>query len=259
MLEQQPDPNIFQQLWTITNELRQKLEARFSLNPESSTQDLREYSSLDGKIRGSLTAFSGEEIDWLVHSWLGNPEKLNFNTMRLTTWLGPHIKVPHLAFEFGTVPNLFFYMDYIPRIEMLTDLDYLERYYEPVNQTFLKLQADQRLVPFTSKSVYVRLFQSPISLCYTSAPSEDALELTRTVAHEMLDRWLIWVEEAEPVPSQAREALAARDFWLRRTSAEADPGNKLAVQLLGGELTDKLVRSLWGGIKLGGGPSYPMN
>lgn len=253
MLEQNDDvdnTNVFQQLWAITNELRQKLDTRFVLNPEASTQDLREYSSLDGSIKGSLTAFSGEEIDWLVHSWLGNPEKLNFSTMRLTAWLGPHIQVPHLAFEFGTVPNIFFYMDYIPRTEMLTDLDYLERYYEPVNQTFLKLQSDSRLVAFTSKSPYIRLFQSPMSLCYTSSTGEDTLELTRTIAHEMLDRWLIWVDEAETVPENAREALAARDLWLRRTSAERDPGNKLAVQLLGAELTDKLVRSLWGGDRI---------
>jgi hypothetical protein len=66
----------------------------------------------------------------------------------------------------------------------------------------------------------------------------------------MLDRWLIWVDEAERVPEKAREALAARDLWLRRTSAERDPGNKLAVQLLGAELTDKLVRSLWGGDRI---------
>ncbi|BAY99362.1 red chlorophyll catabolite reductase [Tolypothrix tenuis PCC 7101] len=66
------------------------------------------------------------------------------------------------------------------------------------------------------------------------------------IAHEMLDRWLVWVEEAEPVPENAREALANRDLWLRRSSAERDPDNQIAVQMFGEELTDKLVRSLWG-------------
>jgi Red chlorophyll catabolite reductase (RCC reductase) len=247
MIERQP---VFEQLWSITNELHRKLDARFKLHPEPSTYDLQKYSSSDGNIKGSLTAFSGEEIDWLVHSWLGNPEKSNFSTMRLTTWLRSHIQVPHLAFEFSCSSNILFYIDYIPRTELLTDLEYLERYYEPVNQTYLQLQTDRRLSLFTSKSLYIRLFQSPISLCYTCSASEDTLELIRTVAREMLDRWLLWVDEAEPVPEDARAALAARDLLMRHTSAEYDPGNKLAAQMLGQELTDKLVRSLWGGDRI---------
>jgi hypothetical protein len=76
----------------------------------------------------------------------------------------------------------------------------------------------------------------------------DTLELIRTLAHETLDRWLTWVDAAEPVSEDAREALAARDLVLRRSSAERDPGNKFAAQMFGSELTDKLVRSLWGGV-----------
>jgi Red chlorophyll catabolite reductase (RCC reductase) len=243
---------VFEQLREITKELCQKLEARFQLHPDPSVEDLQQYSSLDGNIKGSLTAFSGEEIDWLIHSWLGNPEKSNFSTMRLTTWLKSHIQVPHLAFEFGTLPNgnILFYIDYIARTELLADLAYLDRYYEPVNQTFLKLQEDSRLKVFISKNVYIRLFQSPVSLCYTGAPTFETLELTGTLAHERLDRWLTWVDAAKPVPEDARTALAARDLSLRRISAERDPGNKFAAQLFGAQLTDKLVRSLWGGDRI---------
>ncbi|WP_392478574.1 red chlorophyll catabolite reductase [Nostoc sp. C110] len=241
---------VFEKLWGITKELHQKLEARFHLYPDPSVEDLQQYSSLDGNMKGSLTAFSGEEIDWLVHSWLGNPEKSNFSTMRLTTWLKSHIQVPHLAFEFGTLPNgnILFYIDYIARTELLTDLAYLDRYYEPVNQTFLKLQEDSRLKVFTSKSLYLRLFQSPVKLCYSGTPTLGTLELTRTLAHETLDRWLTWVDTAEPLPEDARTALATRDLLVRRTSAERDPGNKFIAQMFGSELADKLVRSLWGGV-----------
>ncbi|MEH2068121.1 MAG: red chlorophyll catabolite reductase [Nostoc sp.] len=240
---------VFEQLWEITKELYQKLQARFELNLDPSVEDLQQYSSLDGNINGSLSAFSGKEIDWLVHSWLGNPEKSNFSTMRLTVWLASHIHVPHLAFEFGTLPdgNILFYIDYIARTELLTDLAYLDRYYEPVNQTFLKLQEDPRLKLFISKSVYVRLFQSPVSLCYTAVPTSETLEITRTLAHETLERWLTWVDAAERVSEDARSALATRDLLLRRISAERDPGNKFAAQLFGTPLTDKLVRALWGG------------
>ena len=249
MIQQQPDTNntpVFEQLWAITNELRQKIDASFELHPEPGTKDLHEYSNADGTVKGSLTNLSGPEIDWLVQSWLRNSQR-NFSTMRLTTWLKPQIRIPHLAFEFGMMPNLYFYIDYIPRTDLLTDLEYLDRYYEPVEQTYLTLRANPNLSLFVRKGVYMRLFQSPINLCYTCAATEDNLALIRTVANEMLDRWLIWVDEAEPVPEDTRDSLAERDLFLRRTSAERDPGNQMVVRMFGEELTNKLIRALWGG------------
>lgn len=240
--------DVFEQLWTITCELKQKIETRFNLQPEASTEDLKEYSSQDDNLKGSLNVFKGEEIDWLVHFWFGNPGKSNFNTMRLTTWLNSHIQVPHLVFEFGTLPNIFFYIDYIPRTDLYTDLEHLNRYYEPVNETFLKLQANPNLTPFVSKSAYVRSFQSPVSLCYTCLPNDDNLNLIRTVAHEMTERWLISIDEAAPLSENMRSSLAKRDLFIRRSSAECDPGNKMAEQILGTELTDKIVKALWGGL-----------
>ncbi len=215
--------DVFEQLWGITCELKQKLETRFDLQPQASTKDLQQYSSKDGNLKGSLNAFAGKEIDWLVHSWLGNPGKSNFNTMRLTTWLSSHIQVPHLAFEFGTLPDIFFYIDYIPRTDLYTNLEYLNSYYEPVNETFLKLQANPDLTSFISKSAYVRSFQSPVSICYTCSPNDDTINLIRTLAHEITERWLLWVNEAAIVPDNMRNNLAERDLFIRRTSAENDP------------------------------------
>lgn len=226
------NPVVFEQLWQITNELRQKIEARFTLHPDPSTKDLQEYTGVDPNVKGSMTNFSGSEIDWLVHSWLRN-SKTGFSIVRLTSWLKPHIAVPHLAFEFSTFGNILFYIDYIPRSDILMNLDALDNYYESVNQTFLTLQGDSRLSPFISKSLHVRLFQSPINLCYTCAPTEDLLTLIRTIAHKMLDRWLAWIDAAETVTQSMQKALFERDLFIRRSSAERDPGNKMAAQILG--------------------------
>lgn len=240
--------DVFERLWGITCELKQKIETRFDLHPELSTKDLQEYKSNDGNAKGSLKTFSGKEIDWLVHSYLDNFKQSNFSTMRLTTWLSSHTEVPHLVFEFVTLPNILFYMDYIPRRDLYTNLEYFKSYYEPVNDTFLKLQVNPDLTPFISQSAFVRSFQSPINLCYTCLPSDDTLNLIRTLAHETLERWLIWVDEAAPVPENIRSKLAERDLLIRRSGAEGDPGNKIAAQMFGTELTDKLVKALWGGL-----------
>ena len=235
---------LFKRLWDLSGELRQKLETRFELHLDPSTTDLTAYSSPISEARGSLNAFFGPEIERLVHSWLTNPE-FNFSNVHLTVWLRQQVLVPHLVFEFGTLPKIFFYMDYLPRIDPLFDLEYLDRYYEPPNRTYLALQDDSRLSPWISRSYFVRQVQSPVSLCYTASNTEDSLELLRNVAHEMLDRWLVWVNEAQPVPKEEQVALAERDLLVRRTITERDPGKMRAVQMFGSELANILVRAMW--------------
>lgn len=252
MTEQQPDVDntlVFEQLWGITNQLRQKLDARFEVHLDVSTQELQKYSAQNGKVHGTLNTFSGSEIDWLVHQWARKPDS-GFNYVRLVVWLGSQIRVPHLAYELAGFGQLLFYMDYIPRADLSTDLEYLDRYYEPVNQTYLNFQEDSRFQPFISKSPYIRQVLSPACFCFTSPVTNETLMHISNLAHEMMDRWLIWVDEAETVPEEAREALAERDLIMRRAIAERDPGNQNSVRQLGAELTDKLVRSLWGGDRI---------
>ncbi len=226
MLEQQINVDntaLFEQLWGWTNELREKIDARFELHSDPSTENFQKYSALIGEAHGSLNTFSGPEIDWLVHSWLREP-KSGFCNMHLTVWLKSQIRVPHLAIVFATVPELFFFIDYVPRTDLFTDLDYLDRYYEPVNQTYLAFLKDSRFQQYISKTLYIRQVQSHTSLCYTSpVTEEETLARVHTLAHEMINRWLDWVDEAEPVAESERDALSERDLFVRRTVAERDP------------------------------------
>jgi hypothetical protein len=207
---------------------------------------LQSFSAAEGEIQGSLNIFSGSEIERLVHQWARRP-KAEFNYLRLIIWLRSHIRVPHLAFEFGTIGQLLCYMDYIPRTDLSYDLEYLDKYYEPVNETYLKFLADTRFQQFNSKNTYIRQVFSPTCLCFTSPITEEIITIISNTAYEMMERWLKWVDEAEPVPESARNALSQYDLILRRTIAERDPGNETAEQRLGEELADKIVRALWGG------------
>ena len=49
------------------------------------------------------------------------------------------------------------------------------------------------------------------------------------------------------MPVERRERLAADDLARRRTIAERDPANVMGVRFFGPEMTDRLVRALWGG------------
>lgn len=235
---------VFEQLQAILAELHQKLSDRFEFQPKPAEQPLQHFNSPDGSITGSVATYISPEIDWLVRSWFKVPQ-MGFSTMRLTAWLKPSLRVPHLAIELGTVPQLFFYIDYVPRIDLWSDLSYTEQYYESVDPTYLALRNNPNLSVFVSKGLYVRQFQSPIHLCFTCPSTEESLALIQTTVQEMGDRWLTWVDAAEPVPSEAQAALAERDLRMRQISAERDPGNAVVAKVFGQEFTEKLVRSLW--------------
>lgn len=236
-------PTVFERLTSILGELHEEIKQQLFIFPKEN-QPFREFTSSDGKINGSLLTFCGEVIDKLINTKI-NAIPMGFGTVRLVVWLNSSIDVPHLVFDFGTTPDIFFYMDYIPRVDLWNDLDYLQRYYATAGSTHLKLRENSDLSVFVSKSLYIRQLQSPVHISFTCPNTEDSLGLIHKVAHEMCDRWLTWVKQATPVPDTARSALAKRDFRIRRISAERDPDNAAVAKIFGDDFIQQLVKALW--------------
>lgn len=250
LLDEQPNVDntaLYGQLCAVQDDLWARLRARFSLVADGSSQRFQPYTAPDGSASGTLAAFSGPEVDWAVYGRVGNPAK-SFCNLNINVWLGPQTRVPHLMFQFGTFPAPFFYMDYFPRVHFLTTPGYMDRYFEPVNAQYTALMKDPRLTPFISQSTYVRALMSPVALCFLADRDGDGLlDLIRTNAHEFMERWLSWVDEAEPVRRQDYAELAHRDLELRRHAAERDPANVVPERIYGTAVASAVVRALWGG------------
>ena len=252
LLAAQPDVDStgwFGKLWDITRELSEKLTARFEVKPDGSTEKYASYTSLDGNAKGSLNTFVGPEIDWLVHSHIGNP-KHSFTNMHFTVWLGPQTKAPHFGMAMGTMPDIFFYFDYIPRTDLMVDLEYLDKYYYPVNAKWREFQDNPDYRPFISRDVYMRESVSQTGFVYLTTPTDKAISDIRELAHYMFDGFLKNVDESPDTPESERAALAERDLKVRRAIADRDPANVVGEQLFGKKMADELVRGLWGGDRL---------
>lgn len=248
LVAKSPDRNnrqIFISMWEVLSELKERIGRRFRLELDPSVSDLASYGSADGTTRGSLSAYAGDEVDWMIHSYMGTPEK-SFSNMHLTVWLGPQVRVPHFGMALGTIPHLFCYLDLIPRTDLMTDIEYLDKYYQPLNDQYLTFEQDQAFRPFVSKSLYMRQAQSRTSLCYMTEPHEVQLKKIRDAAHLLLDQWFSYLDSALQVDPQDRPALAERDLFLRRTISERDPANVMGEKIFGKELTNRLVGVLWG-------------
>ncbi|MET7962713.1 oxidoreductase [Micromonospora zamorensis] len=249
MLDDSPTVDVhetFHRYQALLGELKAKITARFALTRDPSTEPLEHYGDYPNGPGGSLAAYTGPEVDWLVHSWLGNPGA-SFANLHLTCWLGPQVRVPHLGLALLVWPGGWFYVDSVPRVNMVEHGDYYDRYYEPANEEWLQLRNDPAFDYFVSRAGFIRASLSPTAYCYSFDRSPENIEKVSQVTHAHVDRWLRWVDEAEPVPAEERAALAETDLRIRRNIADRDPANVMGVRYFGEETTNQLVRALWGG------------
>jgi red chlorophyll catabolite reductase (RCC reductase) len=255
LVEQSPDVDnreTFKQLWAILEEMNEKIQARFELTLDPCSEMFKDYRNIPGSPEGaegavgSLKTYSGPEVDWYVHSYIGSPES-SFTNMHITLSLGPQSLVPNFGFALGTVPDLFMYMDYIPRVDLVSNIEYVDKYYTAVNDEFLDLQEDDRFNPFISRNLYTRVAMTPTAVGYTAKNDPAVIEKVKGIAFDRLDRWLAWVDEAPKTPMADRQGILERDELVRRNICERDPANNLGDKLFGKGSAEKMVETLWGG------------
>ena len=105
MVEAEPDVDVRESwtaLWGILTEVKDRITAELPVERHASSADYDYYTA--GDFEGSLTTWTGPEVEWFVHSWIGN-RTASILDMNINVWLGQHIDVPHLCLVFGTVPK----------------------------------------------------------------------------------------------------------------------------------------------------------
>lgn len=233
------NPNVdvtpyWERCWGILSDVKEQIARRFpGLEREANTLDRDYYTSPNGEWEGSMKAWSGPGLDWLVNSWLGNRQN-SILDMNATAFLGQETDVPHLVLVFGTVPRLFFYADYTPRANLMTDLDYLDRYYgSEMNDWYLDLRGHENFQWSVSHGTYMRALTNPSTQSLTGDLNDGNVALLETYIRQMVERWLGWIDAAEPVPEELRATLQHNDFIVREMGYARDPMNKLAAQVFG--------------------------
>lgn len=247
-LAEHPDVDvrpIWERCFGILTDLLADVRSTFAVEPHHSSADYGSWVAPTGGWKGSLNTFTGPEAEWVVHSWIGDPEH-SILDMNLQVWLGPHVDVPHLVLVFGTIPKVFHYSDYVPRRDLAMDLDYVGRYYDAANEPYLALRGDERFTWSVSHGTYMRAINSPVAHSYVAEPTDDVLDTLEERVRERFATWLGWVRAAEPVPEGQRAELSRRDHALRRQIYENDPMNALGRKFLGDDLAGRLIAARFG-------------
>jgi rRNA processing protein Gar1 len=187
----------------------------------------------------ALAGIMGHEI---VHSWIGN-RKASLLDINATVYLAQQNRVPHLVVIFGTVPKLFFYADYTPRVDLRMDLDYVNKYYEPANASALKMRGNPNFTWNWSHGSYLRGLMSPVCTSLMGELTDANIDICENYLKEFVGRWHGWLDEADrnPLPESERAAQQRYDFYVREQGYRTDPMNVLAQRAFGQAEFEKML------------------
>ena len=242
-LAEQPNVDVsaaWQRCWGIHSGIVERVKQRFAVQKHPSTVGREYYTSLDQSMEGSFAAYTGREVDWLVHSWLGN-RKASLLDMNATVFLSQQTRVPHLVVIFGTVPKLFFYADYTPRVDLRMNLDYVNQYYEPANSDAIKLRGHANFTWNWSHGTYLRGLMSPVCTSIMGELNDANIDICESYLSGFVDRWFGWLDSAPPVPEAERASQQHYDYYVREAGYRTDPMNFLAVRGFGQQEFEKML------------------
>ena len=244
------------------------------------------FASADGACEGEVASYSGGPIDWVttckffsstlgfgnmrIDGWLNRDSR------------APHLAV-HLCIVFNV---LFIYVTLVPRANLLFDDAYNDYVYGTPKKGaggrrrpafFLEILAGSALLlggrslndihteciedpknfkPYFSKSHVVKAFMTaPTTLLYTVKHNKKNFEKVRQISKDYTRVWLDLALGDEPDPDgvlskgvdtpEVQAELLQTDVRTRQFCGR-DPDTKNVANIFGLELTDKLVKTLWG-------------
>lgn len=237
---------VFNYLLNVREQAWELVQTGLSLREDRRCQDIQDIRDLQGNTVGNIHTYTGaaSPVDWLIRSWIGKPES-GFTNIHLTGWLSAAVDVPHLGFALGTAPEVFCYVDFLPRYDLATNPDYAEQFYEPVNALWTGLKRSPAFKAFNPVHLYTRAVLSPVAVCGL-LPLADFRAVVEPVMLAYVQQWVDWVRQAAPTPADQRPALRQRDTFVRQNIVERDPANVLADRMLGVPMRERLVRILRG-------------
>jgi hypothetical protein len=246
-LAEQPNVDVsraWERCWNIHAGIVERVKQRFPVTKHPSSVGREYYTSLDKSMEGSFTAYTGQNVDWLVHSWLGN-RKASLLDMNATVFLSQQNRVPHLVVIFGTVPKLFFYADYTPRVDPRIHVDYVQKYYEPANAAAIKLRGHPNFSWNWSHGTYLRGLMSSVCTSIMGELNDENIGICEEYLEGFVDRWFGWLDEADanPLPQSERLAQQQYDYTVREVGYRTDPMNVLAQRAFGQADFEKMLET----------------
>lgn len=199
-----------------------KLVEKLGLQPTDFTEsyNVNKWSCTNSGVAGTAEWMTEASPKYLTGVSLctsvnrdGTNEKLTVNV-----WMGPSYEVPHMLMTYGEQANGKYAVaaDYVVRGDtpIGSNPQYVNMFYggdvtAAWTQAF-NYEGNQPLIP--QGSFEERLLASPVRIAVGGLSKEAA----DSIVNAHLDRFLAWVEQAQPIPARSRGSMNLRDDKLRQ-------------------------------------------
>jgi red chlorophyll catabolite reductase len=172
----------------------------------------------------------------------------------MVAMMNSKIDSPHLLFEFiqTNANSLVLVLDLLPRKDLVSDLEYLKRFYEdtPLESIKQELQKSPYAQRYEPPTLYIRCVTSPTSILYKfecPADAEDVSldqiieDVVAPAAHKVVDLWLHGVLAlGKELPDEEVEVIVKRDRMIKTKGVEVDLSSNMP-RLFGPEITDNVI------------------
>ena len=219
------------------------------------------FTTEDGKCEASVAGYKGGRIDWITTCKFFSSE-LGFGNLRIDGWANRETRAPHVAVHLCIVFNvLFIYIGCPPRTNLVLDDAYNDHVYgsgrdsiggKSLNDLHVQCVEDKKFKQYVSKSHVVNAFMvAPTTLLYTIPMSKKNFGKVRELSMQYMRAWLEMLSETDGVLMEGIETKEVQKELLQldvrtRQFCGRDPDTKNVANIFGLEMTDKLVRTLWG-------------
>ncbi|KAF9678491.1 hypothetical protein SADUNF_Sadunf07G0040500 [Salix dunnii] len=234
------------------------------LLPSSATvpPDAEYYQNQSGASQGSLCINRGVDsspIDFILASWLhlSLPNGGAMNITNIQGYLKSSTDAPHFQFELVQCsPTYFiFFLDLIPRKDLVLNPDYLKTFYEDSRLEALRKQLGTQVLEakhYFSSSLYFRNVVSPTGIvvsitCEEAGKTGRAEEIIRDsiepIANEVLEIWMdrcVCKGGTTIAGENERDQLEKRDRMIKSRAIEMDLSSSMPIQF-GQEVADRVL------------------
>ena len=163
---------------------------------------------------------------------------------------------PHLLFEFiqTNTTSLVLVLDLLPRKDLVTDLEYLKRFYEDTSMESVKqeLQKSPYAQRYEPPTLYIRCLTSPTAILYKFECAADSKEIlldqiiedvVAPTAEKVVKLWLEGVLNlGKKLPDEEVKFVVQRDTTLKMKGLEVDLSSNMP-RLFGQEITDNVIEA----------------
>ena len=221
----------------LSDQIYKKVSQKIDLNAIADYKDLETIHALDGRDAGSIKGFTGEKIQKFSIAEISIAPGMDYTNTSIKP--ARNYCIPRFSVNYLQTPEkIQFDVDLYPDMDLVIRQDYIDKYYEPLTDIYLK----EKNAPYfdwkVSDRSWVRVSMSPYF--FMSAVDLSNRDKVYKLVHAYLAAWLtIWENENE-VPEEEALQLEFRRNYVLNMLLEREPERHILEKAFGKDLAARM-------------------